>query len=138
MRQYIRHPADIPIEIIKDECAEKNGQVLENISLGGLACQSDEHLEAGTVVTVRINLVKPAFEATGQVVWCRQANGKYEVGIQYEGESDSFRLQMVEQICHIEHYRNEVRELEGRHISGEEAAQEWIERYAENFSQSSI
>ena len=40
---------------------------------------------------------------------------------------------MVEQICHIEHYRRTVHESQGRSLSSHEAAPEWIERYAEAF-----
>jgi hypothetical protein len=40
---------------------------------------------------------------------------------------------MIEQICHIEHYRKEVKLAEGRELSSEEAADEWIKRYAGDF-----
>jgi hypothetical protein len=40
---------------------------------------------------------------------------------------------MVEQVCHIEHYKNEVKRREGREISGEQAANEWIAKFAGNF-----
>ena len=40
---------------------------------------------------------------------------------------------MVEQICHIEHYRIKVKENDGRDLNIEEAAQEWIEKYARDF-----
>jgi hypothetical protein len=40
---------------------------------------------------------------------------------------------MIEQICHIEHYRKEVKLVEGRELSSEEAADEWITRYAGDF-----
>jgi hypothetical protein len=36
---------------------------------------------------------------------------------------------MVEQICFIEHYKNEVLETEGRALTSEQAAAEWIEKY---------
>jgi len=44
-----------------------------------------------------------------------------------------FRLRMIEQICQIEHYRKEVKLVEGRDLSAEEAASEWISRYASDF-----
>ncbi|MEQ8937648.1 MAG: PilZ domain-containing protein, partial [Gammaproteobacteria bacterium] len=44
-----------------------------------------------------------------------------------------FLLRMVEQLCHIEHYRNEIARVEGRELSSEQAAQEWISKYAESF-----
>ena len=48
-------------------------------------------------------------------------------------EDELFRLRMIEQICHIEHYRNEMLKQQGRELSIEEAAQEWISRYAGEF-----
>ena len=40
---------------------------------------------------------------------------------------------MVEQICHIEQYKQDVFEKDGRRLSGEQAALEWIEKYATDF-----
>jgi hypothetical protein len=40
---------------------------------------------------------------------------------------------MVEQVCHIEEYRRTVQRLEGRELSAEEAAFEWIHRFAAQF-----
>jgi phage tail tape-measure protein len=40
---------------------------------------------------------------------------------------------MVEQLCYIEQYKQMVKTLEDRNISGEEAAMEWIEKYAGEF-----
>jgi len=133
MREYIRHPADIPIEITKADSDVGNKQALNNISIGGLSCQTDDYFENGTIVKIRIDLVNPVFETLAKVVWCRVLENKFEIGVQYENENDEFKLHMVEQICHIEHYRNEARVLEGRNLTGEEAAQEWIKKYADKF-----
>jgi hypothetical protein len=46
----------------------------------------------------------------------------------------SFILCMVEQICHIEHYRRAVHESQGRTLSSREAAIEWIEGYADTLT----
>jgi hypothetical protein len=40
---------------------------------------------------------------------------------------------MIEQICHIESYRRDVAQQEGRQLTTEEAAVEWISRYASSF-----
>jgi len=41
----------------------------------------------------------------------------------------------VEQICHIEQYKRDMRDQEGRELTGEQAAYEWIERFAAEFPQ---
>ncbi len=131
MRNFIRHPVDIPIKIIKDE--SRYVQPLQDISVSGLRCRSDEALEMGAEIKIVIDLVKPTLEIQGKVIWCRAIGSSYELGIEYHGEQDAYRLRMVEQICHIEHYKKEVQIREGRTISSEQAANEWIGKYAEKF-----
>ncbi|MDY6992513.1 MAG: hypothetical protein SVR94_07890 [Pseudomonadota bacterium] len=46
--------------------------------------------------------------------------------------NDAFRSRMLEQVCQIEKYRQSL-EQQGRTISIEEAAMEWISRYAAEF-----
>ena len=69
------------------------------------------------------------------VVWCHDQGRQCEVGLRFLNEADAYAARMVEQICHIEHYKANVRRKEGRLISGEQAAKEWIEKFAENFPQ---
>ena len=69
----------------------------------------------------------------GNVVWCDEADGAYEIGVEFEHGRDTFRMRMIEQICHIEHYRNEVERNEGRELSSQDAAREWIARFAGDF-----
>jgi hypothetical protein len=40
---------------------------------------------------------------------------------------------MVEQVCHVESYRRAVEQREGRQLTAEEAAEEWISRHASSF-----
>jgi len=133
MRSFIRHPSEIPIEVITQPNELLTDQPLRDVSLGGLAIRADACLELGTQVRVRVALVKPPFEAAGRVVWCREREGGYDVGIEFAEQSDLFRARMVEQVCHIEQYRREVHEREGRTLTGQEAAREWISRYAADF-----
>jgi hypothetical protein len=132
-RSFVRHPTDISIEILTDYHCGRAQTHLRNVSVGGLACESDVCLDQGTIVGVRIALVEPVFEAAGRVVWCRIQANAFEVGIQFVNPEDVFAARMVEQICQIEHYKKEVREKEGRHLSAEEAASEWIAKYAAEY-----
>ncbi len=58
---------------------------------------------------------------------------QHEVGIEFEKSRDFFRMRMIEQICHIEHYRGEVLRTQDRELSAQEAAAEWISKYADDF-----
>jgi PilZ domain len=134
MRSYIRHPSDIPIEYQADEQAEGAGQEhLNNFSAGGLSFTSAHALTAGSLITIRISNVEPDFVARAQVAWCRSEGDSFVVGVEFTESSDLFRARMVEQICHIEQYKAEVLAEEGRKIDGEEAAREWIKKFAQAF-----
>lgn len=134
MRSYIRHPADIPVQVDTTPGHLKGGQSrLANVSQGGLAFDAAESIPVGSMVRLLITVVDPGFEAEGVVTHCRQEAGHYVIGIEFIHRDDLYVARMVEQVCHIEHYKRAVAEREGRILSGEEAAREWIEKYAEHF-----
>ncbi len=133
MRNFIRHPADIPKKIIKNGSEDSYRQPLKDSRIGGLRCRFNEPLAKGTEIIIIIDLVEPVLEIPGRVIWCKAVDDSYELGIEYRGEEDVYRLRMVEQICHIEHYRNEIQLREGRNISSEQAAREWIVKFAGDF-----
>jgi predicted RNA-binding protein with TRAM domain len=134
MRSFIRHPSDIPIEYQADN---NNGNMrqerLSNVSAGGLSFSSTREMSPGTMLTVRISTVAPGFEGRAQVVWCRPEGGGFVVGVTFTESDDLFRVRMVEQLCHIEQYKAQVLADEGRVLDGEEAAEEWIDKYAHGF-----
>ncbi len=132
-RKFIRHEAGLPIEVGLGDLVAHKKEYLNNISFGGLSFKSKENVEKGTVIKIRIPLVRPMFEATGKVAWCRKENDIYNVGVQFVTPADGFKMRMLEQICHIETYKKEVRKKEGRRITGEAAAIEWINKYAAKF-----
>lgn len=132
MRKYIRHPSDIPIEFSVQRIKVAK-QCLSNISVGGVAIRTDRRIEIGRIVDLSIDSVSPAFRASGRVAWCLKRGEGFDVGVQFVEPEDAFRVRMVEQICHIEQYKKDMFELEGRKLSGEEAAFEWIRKFASEF-----
>lgn len=134
-RRYARHPADVPIRVAvlgPDEPAPLDER-LSDIGLGGLSFESTDALNEGAMLAITMPSVIPAFQIKGRVVWCHRSDGRFDVGVEFTEPEKLFKARMVEQICHIEHYRNEVMETEGRNLSGEEAAREWIEMFADEF-----
>ncbi|MDX1453253.1 MAG: PilZ domain-containing protein [Oleiphilaceae bacterium] len=133
MRAYIRHPADVPIEFspLREDDGERS--LVQDISLGGLSFSSSQRLQVGSLVKIRIPIVDPPFEAEARVIWCLSRPDRYEAGIEFTSSQDAYTARMVEQICHIEHYRMWVKEVEGRDLDGEHAAVEWIDKYAKDF-----
>ncbi|WP_371824019.1 PilZ domain-containing protein [Hahella sp. HN01] len=162
MRQFIRHPTDIPILLEKKRpskegsysesgvctdtiihkspatvgvgcCPAASSHCMQNISCGGVCCMSPTSYEVGEKVMVVIAFVRPTFRTPAQVIWCNDVGNGFEIGLRFMSEKDAFAARMVEQVCHIEHYKREVLATEGRRMSGEEAAIEWIEKHAPDF-----
>jgi hypothetical protein len=133
MRTFIRHLSDIPIEVKTENLNVEKNESLNNVSFGGISFRSDTAFDAGSVLFIKITSVRPLFEARAKVIWCRQDGEHFEVGVEFLETTDVFRIKMVEQICRIENYKKEILEKEGRALSGQEAALEWIGKYADDF-----
>ena len=133
VRNFLPHPADIPIEIDGDGPLCQAGRQLKNVGPGGLACRCERPLRGGADVLLTIALIRPPFRASGLVGWCRRAGRDDEVGIRFAQSSDPSAARVVGQICQIEHYRREVLHGEGRVLDAEAAAREWFERFAVQF-----
>ena len=137
IRKFIRHPVDIPIQVTTgpddEEDDESLDQTITNVGLGGLAFVSPTPLDVFSRVQINFPLFERDSSLTGNVAWCEQVDDGYEIGIEFDKGREAFRMRMIEQICHIEHYRREVFEREGRELSSREAAREWIAKFADDF-----
>ncbi|UCE88458.1 MAG: PilZ domain-containing protein [Pseudomonadota bacterium] len=132
-RSYIRHPSDIPVEFRLEGGESASTTPLANVSRGGVSFTCDRPIAAGTVISVCIEFVQPRFEARGRVAWCHEEDDGYSIGVTFLDPRDAYRARMVEQVCHIEQYKKDVREREGRTLDGRTAALEWIRKYAAKF-----
>ena len=133
MRRYIRHPANIPIEI-NVEKQPVITSTTSNVAVGGLCFESCNNIDLGCRIQLNINIHEP-FEAHGVVVWCKPNNDHFEIGVQFDDEYTKYAVRMVEQVCWIEDYRRKVLENEGRKLTTDEAAAEWISQYASRFEE---
>lgn len=144
MRKFIRHPSDIPIDFKVDECSPATVYKMKDISEGGLCFKTDREMTRGLKIQIHIPLAfqmhatgetsqGERFEANGIVAWCKKETEGYAVGVQFLDPDTQFGVRMVEQVCHIEHYRYDVLQAEGRSLTSEQAALEWVERYAAEF-----
>lgn len=136
MRKFIRHPNQFPIDIKVDEAEPDHiDSSMINISAGGLAFRVPRALSVGAKLTISMPELWPDYQAQGHVVWCRDVGGYHEAGIQFAEASEAFKARMVAQFCQIEDYKRAIQINEGRLLSREEAAREWIGRYAEEFAE---
>jgi len=131
-RAFFRHPSSAPIQVFPQQQALH--MPMSDISNGGLAFKSNVFLEEGKVLKIRIPHVNPPFEAPCVVRWRRQLDhdNYFEIGVMFLDEQTRFRIRMVEQVCHIMQYRQQLAE-KGRHLTFEEAAKEWVDANAAKF-----
>ena len=137
MREFLRHPAAIPIEFrLADEDPRRGTQLL-NVSHGGLCFRTEQCVEAESIILLSVPSLRPGFEVHARVAWCQPiANAEreaWDVGVAFLDARDAWRTRLVEQACHIEAYRRDVARQEGRELDREQAAREWVERFAADF-----
>lgn len=133
MRQFLRHPCDLPVELVIRKQTFLPRQRLHNISLGGVACNSPRGFRRGTSIELRIPLLGDAARYPGIVAWSRKQNSDYRVGIAFIDEDTLFRARMIEQVCQIEHYRRQRALAPGGDLPIEDLALEWIAHNAADF-----
>ncbi|WP_369959376.1 PilZ domain-containing protein [Pseudomonas benzenivorans] len=138
MRRFLRHPSDMPVELVLRKQDFVPTQRLNNISLGGVACNSSRGFRRGTAVELRIPLLGEQARYPGVVAWCHKMDDDYLVGIAFTDEDTLFRARMVEQICQIEHYRRQREQELGHQLQIENVAREWIAQHAAEFSDASL
>jgi len=131
-RQFIRHPVNVAIHI-----SPQSDDALEDVSIsdigeGGISFYTNVVFEQGSALSIKIPHVQPPFEALCVVCWQSNKGTSFEVGVRFVDEDSRFRARMVEQVCHIEDYHRKAIE-EGRCLSSEDAAMEWIGKFAAEF-----
>lgn len=134
MRNYIRHPTSIPIHV-SSGVQGSTEVIVNNLSAGGLSFFTSIPVKVGSVVDLMIPCVNPDYQGEGVIVWRRsQPPEGFEVGVRFASDDEYFRVRMVEQVCQIEEYRQQLAEV-GRQLTAEEAAHEWITRFAAGFGE---
>jgi len=132
-RAFLRHPASAPIQVFPQQ--QSMDIPMTDISHGGLAFKSNVLLDEGTVLKICIPHVSPPFEASCIVRWRRKLDdATFEIGVMFLDEQTRFRLRMVEQVCYIMQYQQQMA-VNGHELSFEEAAQQWIKANAKGFGQ---
>lgn len=130
-RNYIRHPTAIPLQfelgIGKHTCAAKD------VNEGGLCFVCNKPVKVNQDIKITIQSCEPQFSANGVVKWCSKDGNHFLVGVAFEDDAVKYAVRMVEQVCHIENYRKQLQRETGIALTSEEAAMEWIKKYAANF-----
>ncbi len=133
MRHFLRHPSDLPVELVLRKQTFPPRQRLNDISLGGVACNSNRSYRRGTAIELRIPLFGEQARYPGIVAWSRKQADHFLVGICFMDEDTLFRARMVEQVCQIEHCRRQREKELGQAVPIEAMAKEWIATHAADF-----
>ena len=133
MRQYNRHPVDIPLECSVSEKPMQGNPYMRDLSKSGLSFISRACATPGSNLNIKIPLNGAEFEIEAVVMWCHDMEDHFEMGVKFLDENTEYSMRMVERLCHIEEYRKQVKMLEGRDLSSAEAGKEWVERFADDF-----
>lgn len=129
----IHHPEQVPVEIQTLGYSEAYPAPPVSGCQGELAVHCASKFRVGAVVELYVPQLDSSIRLHGYVIWFHKAGQGYLIGISFKGENEAFRMRMIEQLCHIEAYRKDVAAKQGRILTREEAAAEWIARYSEDF-----
>ena len=129
---FIHHPPGLPIlcKTLKNKAAHSVSSEAGNI---GLCFEWEHYIKPGSLLQIEIPLRGEIQKFSGRGILVRSKDSGFEIGIWLDNKSDSARIRIVEQICHIEVYLKHKRHHEGPFVSPERVAQEWINRFASRF-----
>lgn len=129
----IRHPRQIPLETRVTRLKSDQHPSTHGACQAMLAFDCERRVRVGATITVRVPCLLEDCQVTGRVVWLIRSLQGYVVGVAFFSEGEAFRMRMLEQLCHIEAYRRAKTACEGRNVTRNEAAAEWIARHAADF-----
>ena len=135
-RKYFRHPIHAPLKLRTKSAEEISIPESSDISLGGLSFFWSARLSKGNLITVSIPVKQKSFEIKGRVVYSIEDSktGKYRTGISFIDPPSAFRAKLAEEALEILQYRRTLSQEKGEQISEEEAANRWIQKFAEGFA----
>lgn len=125
---YIQHPANIPL-ILTPASADALPQPPLPL---GLICNSSQAFTTNSSVQISCPQLSSDIQCQGRIVWCRRQASGYQVAVAFFTPDELYRIRMLEQLCHIDHYRRDCK-AQGAPLSRETAALEWIDKFAAHF-----
>ena len=125
----IQHPDEFPIEL-QGLGADAHPRTSSSLQL---RCHSSTPFHSGDTVLIKIPSVDSDMEVNGTVSSCQDHPNGYKLDISFANPDALMRIRMLEQLCYIQRYRRYVLSVEGRDLSTQDAALEWIGRYAHLF-----
>lgn len=102
-------------------------------SATGLSYLGPEPLSAGDMVQFKLPSLTDQVSAKLRVTHCQpQSQQGYLIQLQFINEEQAYRFRMMEQLCQIQQYQQQMQQ-QGRQLNLNEAAAEWINDFAASF-----
>jgi len=93
----------------------------------------------GDVIELTFPDIDPEFIIRGRVVWCTTLEGGgFEAGVEFDSGFSPLQDRIFDRIREIETYRQTVADVEGRRLSAEAAAKEWLLNFGSRLTKSDI
>lgn len=129
-RPFIDHPTQIPLHYhrVADATPDQGGAAGIGIRFAG-----HRAVNCGCVLEVRITLNGEVHRFRGIVAAIAREGSSFTICLWIQGKRQAFAARMAEQLCHIEGYRHMRTRQRGYEMGADEAALEWIERFAADF-----
>ena len=130
--EFVAHPRDLPLEITLIEDQPFPQITKDRVGFVGITYVTLRPFDNGCSVRITLEEIDPNFCVSGRIAWCRKENDGYQIAIEFPTKEDCFCVRMIEQLSQIEHYRRQAKN-EGRRLNYNEAAAEWIQKFAASF-----
>ncbi|MBI3315566.1 MAG: PilZ domain-containing protein [Candidatus Omnitrophica bacterium] len=134
-RNFLRHPVHVPIVIRPVRQSVEVPSKSVNISQGGLSFLWEKKLLKRSVVQITIPVKDKLFTVKGKVVYSEKdaTSPRFRTGVSFTDRDSAFQAKLAEETLEILEYQKKISETLGHIISEEEAADEWIQKYAKFF-----
>ena len=133
-RRFFRHPTSVPVRCRHKGRLVESEYSLQDISNGGLAFLAAETYRPGDLVELAFPSLNHHVRIEGEIVWSRAlGEGRAVNGVKFHTERQHMRARLVEQMCQIERYRRVQNLRYGRDLTSQQAAGEWIRKFAAKF-----
>lgn len=130
--EFVPHPKDLPLEITLIEDQPFPHMDEEKAGFVGITYFTPYYFENGCSVKITLEEIDPNFCVSGRIAWCNKEVNGYAIAIEFPTKEERYCVRMVEQLSQIENYRRQAK-VEGRRLNYNEAAAEWIQKFAANF-----
>ncbi|TPE50870.1 PilZ domain-containing protein [Maribrevibacterium harenarium] len=130
--EFVAHPKDLPLELTLIEKQVFPTPQAPREGFVGITCLAAEAYLPGDCVRVALAEIDPNFCVTGRIVWCDKEQEEYRIAIEFPIQDECYCVRMIEQLSQIEHYRRQAKH-QGRRLNYNEAAAEWIQKFAASF-----